>query len=241
VDSNNIDLDLVREYVNGTLPEEQLKALEERLKQDQTFAEEFEHQKELVESVVLFNRTQLKQQLSSEDKSGQKSSTLGSGGRRWWLAAASLVLMVVAGYFLLWDQVDNEQLFSEYYQPYYNVLADNQRSGNGVSNAMKWYDQGDYTKALESLNNESIDAEGRLISFYKGICYLELNQIDQAESVFTNLKQQPDFELHQAAHWYLGLSYLKGGNLVDAKNVFKELADKKGPYQQRAQQVLTSW
>ncbi len=240
MEPNNIDLDLVRGYVNGTLPEVQLKALEERLEQDQSFAEEFEQQKELVESVVHFNRTQLKQQLSSEDQTTPNSKTLDPGRRRWWLAAASLLLMAVAGYFLLWDQVDSKELFTEYYQPYYNVLSDNQRSGNGVSNAMKWYDQGDYAQALESLSSESFEADEQLLSFYKGICYLELDQIDQAESVFASLKQQPDFELQQAAHWYLGLSYLKADNLVNARSVFQELADNEGPYQQRALEILAS-
>ena len=240
MDTNNIDLDLVRAYVNGSLSEDRLHDLQQRLNEDSEFASEFQLQVELVESVVQYNRGLLKQQLSAEDHDDAKIRSLDTTKpRAWWLAAASLVFVAIASYFLFWNQPNSDLLFDEYYQPYYNILSENQRSGDSAfsSIAMRWYDQGNYDKALTALDQIVTDERDQLTDFYRGICLIELDQHQQAELVFSRLAQMADFELQAAAQWYLGMSKLKAGSLASAKEIFQTISASPGPYQKRAQQI----
>ncbi len=240
MESFNIDLELIRGYVNGTLPAGQLKSLEQRLSQDPEFAEEFQLQVEMAESVVLLHRQELKQTLKKQDLNTKTTRSTNPFKQRWFMAAASLALMALAAYFLLRNDTDPQSLYANHYQPYYNILTENQRSNDTVSTlmAMRWYDEGDYQKALNALEKVEAGPDPKLIDFYKGICLLELNRSDQAIAIFNDLITGTDFELSEASYWYLGLSYLKTNSIQDAKQVFTNIVATSGAYKQRAQEIL---
>jgi len=78
-------------------------------------------------------------------------------------------------------------------------------------------------------------------SFYKGIAFMELDEMAAAETALTAIiKQSPTFSLIEDTKWYLALAYLKQEKIATAYSLLKEL--KQSPtYKDRATVLLENY
>lgn len=106
--------------------------------------------------------------------------------------------------------------------------------------AMKLYDQGEFTLALEAFQRFEPEAhEEALYNLYLGICYLK--------SDFTNLgimhlteatDQFRKFDMVQLSRWYLALGYLKAGKEKEAVESFKKIVEVNAPQRYKSEEIL---
>ncbi len=240
MDNLEIDIELVKRYVNGSLSDKEKLHIDQRIEDDARFAEVFSEHRLIIESITLHERNELKNKLKLEDAPSQYSIKKSSNNKRWWSMAASVVLIATSAYLLFFQNPNPDNLYQEYYKPYYNVLDDVQRSGESTSSpAMKSYDEGAYEKCLDELQLDLVlDPENPWLNLYKGICHLELSQTQEAISVLQSLDQHPNPQIQEVVNWYLGLAYLRAHDLSSAKFVFTTLKSDTGPYQKRASDIL---
>ncbi len=89
------------------------------------------------------------------------------------------------------------------------------------------YQQGNYEDALKRLK---VMAEGNpknaAISFYLGNTYLSLLESKKAITAFQKIYEYPN-DWQEKTNWYLGLAYLKNGELEKAQRLFWNIAREK--------------
>lgn len=242
---HNIDIDEVRDYLQDRLSPARKREIDEQIANDPAYAQEFDQQKELVESMTIFYRDRLKKRLQEEERSGRSPKSVpikSSSSRRWWAMAASLVLIAVSGYFLFFSGPSSGDLFDDYYRPYYNVLSGGERApGSEGSDAMALYDQGRYKEAISVFQQEINDTdspESTALTFYLGLSYLASNQSSMAIEQLEKVISGQFMVLHEPAKWYLGLAYLQSDDPENAKKIFRQIESGAGAYQDKASEIL---
>lgn len=222
---------------------EEAAAFEKNLETDPQFREEFDFNKDLLESMRIHYKSVLKDKLQSLEESAKDSQKKG-GQRRFFQItgiAAAIALVVAVGYGLFFTPSDPEGVFEQHFTPYYNVLNGTERSAGNVSGglAMRLYEQQQYEEALvvfrEAIRQHP-DNTGLL--FYKALSHLSVEQADSAIVDLHRVVNQPEGQLQEPARWYLGLAYLQKGDTEKAKALFEEIETSGDSYSDRAKEVL---
>lgn len=106
--------------------------------------------------------------------------------------------------------------------------------------AMKLYDEGEYTLAIEAFQRFEPQAKDEaLYNFYLGFCYLKSDFANLAISHFDESSQLfKKFEMVQLSRWYLALAYLKVGDQENAVEVLKNLIEVNAPQRYVADNLL---
>ncbi|MDP3929809.1 MAG: tetratricopeptide repeat protein [Bacteroidota bacterium] len=106
--------------------------------------------------------------------------------------------------------------------------------------AMKLYDEGEYTLAIEAFQRfEPETKDEALYNFYLGFCYLKSDFANLAISHFDESSQLfKKFELVQMSRWYLALAYLKVGDEENAVKVLQNLIEVNAPQRYVADNIL---
>ncbi len=235
-----LDIEQVRNYLNGTLPDDQRKEIDRKLQSDPQYAREFEDQKVIIESINHFYRGELKKKLQTRDREIGVRRVKTVSMRRWWAMAAAVMLLAVSGYFLFFYSADPGELFDQYYKPYYNVLDGSVRNGETISSpGLVLYDEGKYQAAAIALGEELEQNPGDAgLTFYQGLCYLETNEYSAAIDNLRAVSQMETHVLQQPAQWYLGLTYLKANQPNAAATVFQSIRDSTSSYREQAAEIL---
>lgn len=108
------------------------------------------------------------------------------------------------------------------------------------AHAMKLYDEGEYTLALEAFQRYEPNADDEaLFNLYLGICYLKS---DFANLAISHLSESTElakkFEMIQMSKWYLALAYLKAGQQKEAVEKLKQLVEVNSPQRYAADEIL---
>ena len=161
--------------------------------------------------------------------------------RTWHLAAASFALILVVGglwYILSNKPYSTEKLVSKYYKPAHPILqirsveANNE---NALDQAFKFYKENDFNNALKYFNSIENQITAK---FYSGICYIELEQFDQAIESFSYIINDNDNLFVEHANWYLGLIYLMDNQKGKAIEQFEKIAEEENHYAAQANDIL---
>jgi len=242
VSDYNIDIDEVRDYLQDKLSSQRKQEIDKMIASDPEYAREFTQQKELVESMTVFYRGKLKQKLKAEDQAKRPKQVRSASisKRRWWAMAASVVLIAVSGYLLFFSDPSSQELFDEYYRPYYNVLTSGERSGEKTEmDAMSLYERGRYQEAITAFQEEIKDPSSQTaLVFYLGLSYLAADQPLKAIENIEKVISGPASVLQEPAQWYLGLAYLKAEDIENAQRVFREIQNTSGSYQDQSSEIL---
>ena len=181
-------------------------------------------------------RTQFKQQSSPTSINFQKDIL-----KTWHLAAASFALIVVVGglwYILSNKPYSTERLVTKYYKPAKSILQYRSlelNSDDALKEAFNFYQQNDYVNALKYFN--SLDNQ-ITAKFYSGICYIELEQFDDALESFEFVINDKDNLFVEQAEWYLGLIYLMNNQKSQALVQFGKIAESSSYYAAQAKEIL---
>lgn len=128
-----------------------------------------------------------------------------------------------------------ELLYDKFYTPHH-ALQLNTNNLN-INLAGKNYLQGNYAESVQLL--DGLNEKTGFISernLLLGLSFLEMNNTDKAITFF---KEACAIDtLKDDARWYLGLSYLKSGNLAGAEVIFHELKSSSSPYNKEARKIL---
>ncbi len=236
---NEKDFTLIDDYFNGILPEGEAEKLRDRAVADGELAREMNLRGEM-EGFLKSNPARLKMAeqmagLGGEFFEKKAASTDGAavvalpkkqmqvvgGGRRFWLAvAAAGALLVVAVLFLNQPKKAIEYAQFSTHEPL-NLTV----KGDGpVNGAELFFNKKDYPAALAELEKRAAEQPGDVqIALYRAICLIETGRTADARAI---LQPIADGATAWAAEgrWYLGLSFLKEGDLEKCRAVLTGLA-----------------
>ncbi|MBK8553032.1 MAG: tetratricopeptide repeat protein [Ignavibacteria bacterium] len=118
------------------------------------------------------------------------------------------------------------EIFDLFFYPFENIVTS--RSGGDKNEillkAMSYYSEGNYKKASGIFRKlMKKEPDNLLIYFYCGICELALNKAVSSRKFLNKVVTEDKEILNELAGWYLGLSYLKTGNVKSARKIFQGL------------------
>ncbi|MEM6316016.1 MAG: hypothetical protein AAF960_00010 [Bacteroidota bacterium] len=270
----NYNIDEIENFLNREMDASELAAFEQQMAKDEGLAEEVTFHQDILKgidqagaadfrSIVAGVHEEMKnEQFFSEkvadkviEKNAQKEATVRriSFGRSLAIAA-SFALLLVAGWWILSQPTDPNDLFQNNFAMHENVLsieiedrlAETGFGANKVALAdlqtgIEQYENGDYTAAIATFQNfknvAPNDPLSNYATFYESIAFLKTNKITEAQGSLVDLAANTAFPLQEDAQWYLALTYLKLENIDAAKTQLEQLqpSDKYGT---KAKQLL---
>lgn len=236
------DIDLVERYFDNDLSQDETTLLDERLKSDGEFRSMFERERALIRSIRAAGLSRDLQLL----KEVERGISAGDEGhvarlRPWYFAAAAAIaLFVVATVWMFPQRETPDKLFNDYFTPVSNTFAPALR-GDDVTpsqpEAFRYYDQGDYATAANLFGEMLVhqtDPDVLLLSANANLA--AGNTLVAEENLLTLIRDFDDYDT--AAKWYLGLCYLKQGDVDKARTVLEELGRIEVFYTGQAKELL---
>ena len=208
---------LLQSYFSNSLTKEQRILFDQLLEEDASFLEQFNFEKNLKRVIAENQKQELKTKITQfETEISSKSvpvKIFSAKKFQKWYVAASIVLLIGIGsmayYGFSGPNYDN--LYDNNFQTYPNTVFEIAR-GESIESlereAFTAYELKDYKTAIEKFDKISESDDREYLDFYMGISYLNLNQLDRAETFLSKtIAENADFTAE--AHWYLAMTYLK--------------------------------
>lgn len=231
-------LEYIENYVEGRLSADERAAFEARRTSDPVFDREVRLFLEAQQVIKSQARNRMKAELTAlghrEYAVDAVRSFMGiTLARKYWVGiAASLLLFATIGYtgYQRMLTIRSESRLAALYSIYYRAPDISMVTSRGTTDTvnMDWeqalvlYNRQEYLQASGVLRRvtgkEGFDRKSTGF-FYLGICYHELNLPDSARFFLNRVTESS--ALFPDARWYLGMSYLKSGELQQADAVFK--------------------
>lgn len=227
---------LIERYFSKQLSIPELQEIEIKYHTDEYFKAEVDFLKDIQYVSELDDDSQFKSQLASYETEFSETQEPKSPSRsKRMIAVGALLLIIVGITFFLNKTPNNDQLFSNYFEPSKNVSAPIVRSESNdklLSNAFIAYSEADYQKTIPLLEKAFESTKNSELLFYKGNALLALNQTKDAIEVFKKHQSFSD-ALTNRSHWYLALAYLKTDQVENAKQELKGLIDSGEPFKKK--------
>lgn len=240
------NFDLLDRYFSEELDKSEMKAFNERLKNDPEFNQEFQEIKEIKLAVKVEARKNIKSLLTDiEDSLNPQESTNNNqtAMKRMLTVAASLILMVSVSYFVLNGngQPTPQDVFTEYYKPYNNLNG--QVRGEAVDNASissaayNAYDAGNFALAVENFEALVEVEKSAENYFYMGIANIETGDYDAAvKNLNTTLNNFSTFK--DQSKWYLSMALLADKKEEEGISILASLTLEKNSYSLKSKEIL---
>ncbi len=217
-------LETIERYINGTMASEELNAFETKLNSDSEFKLQVEDIKTLLTGI---EAQSLKDQLNEFHKELPKSTFQKAEPKVRYLHFRKLVaaaaIIIALGGFWFFNQNPNEKLYSKYFSPDPGLPTTMSNTANfEFYDAMVNYKQGDYKTAIqkwEILKTKTPNND--TLNYFLGVAHLANKNGVHAISFLEKSIGDKNFSFANDAHFYLGLAYLKEGNIELAKHNFK--------------------
>ena len=229
---NQIDIELIDQYLRNEMDENERSAFEQRLAVEADLREELEEMR-LMGEALRFDALEKKKKMLEEYEEKLEDRKYNHFGISWkWSIAATIALLITA--WLIWPGQEkvinkNEQLFASYFEPLeidesgVRSGEDGQQSGIDES-AANFYIIGRYDEAAPALE-EVYEVEGdtsRLL--LAGIAYLGNGNADKAIEIFDRFGEWP-MKMQDEVLWYKALGYLMRGEVVKTKAQISQISN----------------
>jgi tetratricopeptide (TPR) repeat protein len=248
MNSNLHDIDLIQRYLDRGLSDDEKRNLEKRLKEEPTLKTMYQEHQLLIRGIRYAHLQNKLQQLRALEKSLPEVKREGKESKQFWIQsywkqttaiAASIVLFAVS--YVLWNRpADPAVVYAEYFEPYPNVFEPIVRGSESVtkrSEAFYAYETGDYQKAATLFAELLREKKEPGILLVLGNANLSLgNTVEARNNFITLIKDFDEFDIQ--AKWYLGLSYIKEGDIKSAQLILQELNDTEYAYSIKAKELL---
>jgi len=212
----------IEDYLDGTLPDPDRLAFEAAVRNDPALAQALAVLREARERLTRqwedapadaalqatlqeLGRTHFRENAAPDNTRGLGGGTFRIS-RTWWAAAAALAVLFVAWLFVRPPQ--HERLYAEYRDLPEAAFA--VRGGNDalVQAAETAFNSGNYQTALSKLSDYLAEVPSDTEKlFFAGLCYLELNRLEEARAAFQQVATAPAWA--DEAYWFLALGYLR--------------------------------
>lgn len=235
----------IEDFLDGNLSESELNVFLSEKENNLDIANEIKFRLEVNEAIQDKGFMELRSLL--DDQKNRYAANYPFLGLRkdllktWHLAAASFALILVAGglwYILSNKPYSTEKLVTKYYKPAHPIMQVRSvevNSDDALKEAFKYYKQNDYNNALKYFN--SLDNQ-ITAKFYSGICYIELENYEDAINSFDRVISDNDNLFVEQAEWYRGLIFLMNNQKKEAIDQFDKIASSESYYSGQAEDIL---
>ena len=205
-------------YLRGGLSDSEKLKIEEQMKDDPLLVESMAELDMYLksggsETDAIDRRNKLKKNFSSS-----RQNNIFENKPFIYSAAASLVILVV-GLFAIYQIIKSgeKELYSEYYQPYEDIITTRGNTEDEVAKAMRYYNNKEYAQAEAILSNISkVNKERTIESFYLAQSQLAQGKYDLAINTLESFSKDDSSLLRTHARWYIALAHLKLGRKDEA-------------------------
>ena len=157
------------------------------------------------------------------------------------LAAAVFVLSLLL-FKVLTPSFSGDSLYKQYYEPLeansFQLRGNMQDANTKLQEGVDCYLSKDYGRAELAFSNlRSMNKNLPEVLLFSGLNQIGLNNYPAAITSFSDLIAHQD-QFIPEAQWYLGLCYLKTGELSKARTLLATLSETEGIYKEKAQVIL---
>jgi tetratricopeptide (TPR) repeat protein len=156
--------------------------------------------------------------------------------------AATIAILMVVWLNLTKNNISSSELYAEYYQPAEINMSFRTAEDivdSDLRSAMLFYENKDYSNAIALFEKILSTDESRIgLNLYSGISYMELSHYAEANENFKKIIDHKANAFIESAQWYLGLCYLKTGEVDKADEIFRAISTSEGYYKKEAKKVL---
>lgn len=165
--------------------------------------------------------------------------------KNWIISIAIAVGIVLAGYFLfnMLSISTGEKLYKKHYETYPNQVPSSvfREDEFGLkSDAFQAYNEGNYKRAAELLEQVQTQPDSDFALLYLGICQLELGRPEKAIPVLGLIPANSKTASKEVASWFEAMGYFKLNMLEKGKKSLQITAAKPNPFQTQAKTILES-
>lgn len=232
---------LIEKYFSKQLSETEILEFEKQYKTDSDFKAEVDFLKDIQYVSENEDNVNFKNQLTSyEDEFSKKTP---SDSPKWikpLIAVAAILLIALSITFFLNNDLNTDQLFSNYFEPSKNVSAPIVRSKSDaglINEAFIAYTDADYKHAIPLFEKAFESTKNSELLFYKGNALLAIDQTEDAIVIFKKHLSFSDALTHRT-HWYLALAYLKMHQKDKAKHELNTFIDSGEPFKKKEAKSL---
>lgn len=226
-DISQEEFESIEAYLNRELSDEDWSVFENRLKNEEGFADKVED----IKAILIGLETQtLKEQLDSfhKDVLNGESDNLDPKPKvkslDWRRIAVAAVLIIAAGSFWFISGNANERLYAEYFTPDPGLPTTMGNNDNyEFYKAMVSYKQGNYDEALiiwKDLKKNKVSND--TLSYFIGSALLADKRETEAITYLTFVTKQEETVFKNDAYFYLGLAYLKASKIEEATSALNK-------------------
>lgn len=232
---------LIEKYFENNLTEAEKAQFEVLLNSNIEFKDAVKFEKNLKSAIHKKERNELKKQLKSFEK--KQETKVVTMPRLLWIAAASIVVVGASLWFFTFKTPSNEDLFTQNFQVYPNVIAPSVRGTSTTEGdkklAFEFYEQEKYKEAVGVFEKIAKETNEEYPAFYVGQCYMALGDYQKAISSFSGaVLTDEKFPFDTQRKWYLALAYLKIGDKENAKLILELLTNYENVQTQKATELL---
>lgn len=236
---------IIEDYLDDNLNEKEVQQFIKEKENNQDLANEFNLRNEINHAIMDKGLMELREKLEKQRKHYSLNYPFLNIHRdlikTWHLAAASFALILVTGglwYMLSSRTHSTEKLAIKYYKPAHpikQVRSIKMSSDEALQNAFNHYKQKDYETALFYFSTLKSQITAK---FYSGICYIELEQYNNAIGSFEFVINDNNNLFVEQADWYLGLIYLMNKQKDKAIEQFNKISKSESYYAGQAVDII---
>ncbi len=250
MDIPNENIDLIEQWLNGDLTENQEIALQEKYQNDLQFQNQVKETQELINGIKMYNEQELRLKLSGIENKLESEGFFAPrepkikrlfGFSRQWMAIAASMMLLLLGY-LYTDKVNIDRGKTDIYVALIPKhldddldrlesigFASENSDDPALYNSLELIEKQKYSEAILSLNEQIQLGENNSYAYhYLGIAYYLKGQYQNA---LTSLKQSLDEDTPHnqiEAKFYMALVLSKIDGQIDKKKIQSLLAEVKG-------------
>ncbi len=156
-------------------------------------------------------------------------------------AAAALLLVVLLSTFVIQHSRYMKSIYdiTTFFPPMY---MKSEIRGPGTLEpfveAMQYYNQGDYTKALEILKQIPPLSRNPQVIFFKGVCFLLQDELKNAVTELDSIIENMNASYYDEAIYYKAIALLRMNKKDKALEQLKHLAGMFSPYASKAEELI---
>lgn len=248
------DVDLIDQYINQELNEDQKTEFHHRLNDDSEFREQFD----FISNIRLSIRESAKSEklnmlktIEKEDFSGdldefketnnqvnRKSKIIKLRKTIYSIASVAAIGLVLVFLLPQLSEDNSKLILNENFEPYPSHVIKrsvNRNMTRTKENAYKYYSIEAYTKAIPLLQ-ELYENGDNNSAIYLASAYIGNQRYDKAESLLNKLSPNEQYD-QNVINWYLSLSYIGQDKRKNAIEKIKTLSNTENQYQDKAKKL----
>ncbi len=217
---------LIEKYFSGSLNKTELLEFEKLYKNDSEFKKEVDVLKDIKIVSEKEDGNKFRNELKSFESEFLNKSKVSL--KKWlnpFSAVAAIILIIFSIQFFSKTEINEDTLFTAYFEPSKNVstpIVRSENEQNVTTNAFIIYSEKDYEEATILFEKAYLNSQNSQLLFYQGNALLASGKTKEAIDAFKQHLKFSDMLTHRS-HWYLALAYMKNKDLESAKKELKAL------------------